>query len=151
MLDSLRVLSKMTAIEPPYNWQDIKRRVDDGVIIFTGDYVNPTTPGFKYAIMQIDGLLYAFKLTDSTNEKIVLTPEQVAIYTDEYWSIIWTYLRDRDFMIADDDSMLTDVDSYFGEEFSHEKAKEFYRNPANKKIICSINDNRNSIRQFYKK
>ena len=150
MLDSLKVLRKMTSLQPPYKWEEIKQRIDDGIILIVGDFVNPTTPGIKYAISVIDNILYAFKLSDSTNEKLVFVPETALYYDNDAWQFIKHYLKDKDFMYADDDSMLTDVDSWFGDEFSHEYAKNFYKNPANRKTICQINDNRQDFDAFFK-
>lgn len=147
MLDSLRVLSKTTELHHPYNMEDIKRRLDNGTYIIVGDMVNATTPGLKYVIAQIDGLLYAFKLSDSSNDTLVFTPEQVSLYNDEFFSILWEYIKTRDFILADDDCML-DGDTFFG-DYSHEKGKNFLTNPQNAKTIIYLNDNR-TLQKFKK-
>lgn len=148
MLDSLGILAKMTILEHPYNLTEIKERLDNGTSIIVGDMIDSTTPALKYMITQIDGLLYAFKLVDSTNDTIVLTPEQVALYTDEYASILLEYLKQKDFIIADDDAMLDNVESFFG-DLSHDKLKKYLSNPKHAKDIVYINDAR-TMSQFKK-
>jgi len=150
MLESLKVLKKMTPLQAPYNEAEIKRRIDEGIFIIAGDFLNPTTPGIKYAVSVIDNIIYAFKLSDSTNDKLVFVPEMAMWYDDYSWEGIWFYLGKRDFILADDDSMLTDVESYFGEEFSHEYAKKYYSNPENRTTICQIKDNRSDFEAFFK-
>lgn len=143
----LTVLTKTTELHRPYNREDIKNRLDNGVYIIIGDMVNGTTPWLKYVMAHIDGLLYAFKLSDSSNDTLVLTPEQVSLYNDEYFSILWeSYIKNRDFILADDDSMLNDVDSYFG-DLSHVKLKKYLSKHAKETIY--VNDNR--IKSHFKK
>ena len=141
-MKALNFTRESTILQKPYDKNTIKSRTDEGTLLFCGDW-DPVrqAPGIKYAMSLIDGIHYSFTLVDSTEDQLVFTVEQAAIYSDRYFEVIWSYLSERDFILADDDGVVDNAASYFG-DMSHEKFKAWFSHDENKNCIAAVRDNR---------
>ena len=94
----------------------MKRLLKDGYHIIVGDKNNYGNDMLKYDFF-IDGdLLISGKVSDSTPDKIVITPESVSIFTDKYFSSIWnSYISSKDFFFTDETGIMHDADIRMGQ------------------------------------
>lgn len=138
----IEVLQKMPGIEKaqcPYDAKNIKTMLDNGQTIICADSIGGNI-AIKYAFTIIDSIFYTFKLSDSTDSEIVLTLEQAAKMTPKFFSLIFeSYLQDRDFLIIDQDNLLGDAQSYFG-DFSHAKIRKCLTESSKDKVILVFSD-----------
>lgn len=79
----------------------VKQMLDDDYHVIFADKSNYGDV-LKYDLFVEDGILYCCKMFDSSRDSIVLTPETAAIYTPEWFHILWeSYLSRKDRVIVD--------------------------------------------------
>lgn len=80
----------------------LKNYLDKGYHVLVADYNNFKDIVLKYDLFVVDGIMLATKVSNSTRDRIILTPESAAIYNDTYIDMLWdSYLSARDIFCID--------------------------------------------------
>lgn len=100
-MNIIDAVKKMKFLPNP-DIQTVTRLLNKGyhiVLCDLNDYQNILV---KYDLFIRDGILYASKTSDSTRDRIVLTLEMAALYSDDFFSGFWTnYLQKKDVIKVD--------------------------------------------------
>ena len=81
---------------------DVSQYLKKGYHVIVADKNNYGDNLLKYDYFIEDGVLYAAKMSNSTRESIVLTPEMAILYSDDYFEGLWSsYLSGRDVFYVD--------------------------------------------------
>jgi hypothetical protein len=112
----MRVLSQPT--EP-----QVMSLLGDGYHIVLADMSKRGDVMLKYDLHVRDGVFYACKMSDSTRDNIVLTPENAALFDGEFPHITYeNYISQRDLIFVDEAGLMHEADMRMG-QFSHEAIK----------------------------
>mgnify|MGYP001586451945 CR=1 FL=1 len=120
---------------------DIKSFLEESIDIIVADKNNYGDIMIKYALFIKDSILYVAKMSDSSNDKVVLTLESAAIYSDDYMDILWqSYLSKRSIFFADIDGLLKNSSIRSG-EFTFESIQRIIKD----KTVFYFNDPYSSL------
>ncbi len=116
--------------------EKIKEFLKCGYHIIVSDKNNYGDNLLKYDHFIEDGILFACKMSDSTRDEIILTPEMAVYYTDDYFDELWnSYLSGRDVFYIDTQGFM--FESTIREaQFSIDSIKR----QLNKKEVIFFND-----------
>lgn len=93
---------KKMKILPNPEIQTVTRLLNNGYHILLCDINNYQSILIKYDLFIRGGILYAAKTSDSTRDRIVLTPELAALYSDDLFSrFLADYLQKKDVLMVD--------------------------------------------------
>lgn len=112
----MRVLSQPT--EP-----QIMSLLEDGYHIVLADMNKRGDVMLKYDLHVKDNVFYACKMSDSTRDNIVLTPENASPFGGEFLHITYeNYISQRDLIFVDEAGLMHEADMRMG-QFTHEAIK----------------------------
>ena len=148
LLEAVQNMPRLMKDVSPYDSAFIETQLKEGQTVICGDCIGENM-GLKYANIVFDGILYSFKLCDSTENETVFTLEEATLMTHDFFMIHFHYLKNRDFLLFDVDNLLGDARSYFG-DFSHEKIRDYLKTPRSKPEVLFFNDFLSPFNSFKK-
>lgn len=94
-------MSTMGMLQDPTEEQ-VRDLLEEGYHIILGDISKHGDMMLKYDLHVMDGVFYASKVSDSTREEIILTPEMVALFEPEFFGALYeSYIAQRDALFLD--------------------------------------------------
>ena len=108
-MNLLEAVQTMSILNQPTE-ENVKFMLEDGYHVVVADKNNYGDNLLKYDLFVEDDILIISKMSDSTREEIVLTPESIARFTNEYFHILWaSYLSGKDVFYLDTSGFMHDA------------------------------------------
>lgn len=103
---------QMGLVENPTK-KNIRELLEDGYFIITGIKGNHGTTVLKHVVHLENEIVILYKLSESTETEIFLTPVSAAVYTKKYFKVLWNAIfSSTEYFIVDTSCVLCNAKIY---------------------------------------